>query len=179
WVRRRRTGNRRRRGAAPRRRPSARERSPRSASRRRRRRGSLRRRSAYRPSSRLRAVGKARIALVCSLPHEADLLHEGHEVVEEVLLDDLAVVPAGDGAEVDLEGLTGWRNLLAVGTSHGASHRAREPGDRARPVARREERLVGTVVQVLVGEGLEERDRFGAVRVDAVGRRLPGPAYDG
>jgi hypothetical protein len=36
-------------------------------------------------------------------------------VVEEFLLDDLAVLPLGDGAKLDLEALVRWRNLFTVG----------------------------------------------------------------
>lgn len=36
-----------------------------------------------------------------------DLPHEGHQVVEEILLDDLLVIPAGHGAEVYVEFLAG------------------------------------------------------------------------
>jgi hypothetical protein len=44
---------------------------------------------------------------MCRLVTEADLLHERDEVVHEVLLHDLAIVPEGDRAEVNLERLAG------------------------------------------------------------------------
>jgi hypothetical protein len=64
-----------------------------------------------------------------SLVAESDLLHERDQVVEEVLLHDLSVVPAGNGAEVHLERPAGGRDLLAVGTLHRSGHGAGEVGD--------------------------------------------------
>ncbi len=61
-----------------------------------------------------------------ALVAEADLPREAGELVDEVLLDDLAVVRAGDGAEVDLEVLRGGQDVLAVGALH-------ESGQRSRP----------------------------------------------
>ena len=47
---------------------------------------------------------------------DPELLHHTHQVIEEVLLDNLAIVPTGDGTEIHLEGFSGGRNLLATGT---------------------------------------------------------------
>ena len=44
----------------------------------------------------------------------ADLLHQPDLVVEEVLFHDLAVFPSGHGAELELEGLVGGGDGLAV-----------------------------------------------------------------
>src|SRR5687768_15377299 len=87
---------------------------------------------------------------------QADLLHEGDQIVEEVLLDDLPVVPPGDRAEIDLERLASGRDLLPVGALHGPFHRAGEARDRTGPVAGREEGLVRPVYEVLIRKGLEE-----------------------
>jgi hypothetical protein len=46
---------------------------------------------------------------------EPELLQEGGVVVLEVLLNDLAVLPAGDGREDDLERLPGRLDDTAVG----------------------------------------------------------------
>ncbi len=62
-----------------------------------------------------------------ALVAEADLPHEAGELVDEVLLDDLAVVGAGDGAEVDLERLPGGQDVLAVGALHESGQRSRPP----------------------------------------------------
>src|SRR5688572_24629183 len=59
---------------------------------------------------------------------EAELAHHAADVVEEVLLDDLAIVPSSHGAEVDLEPLAVRRDGLAA-HDHRALHRPMEPGD--------------------------------------------------
>src|SRR5215207_4421272 len=116
---------------------------------------------------------------MCRLVAEADLLHERDEVVHEVLLHDLAVVPEGDGVEVDLERLVGGRDLLAAPLLQRTGHRTREARDRAGPVARGQEDPVGPVVEVLVGEGLPEPPRLRDVVLNPPGRlRLARPAYD-
>ena len=107
---------------------------------------------------------------------EADLLHEGDEVVEEILLDDLPVVaPASDRAELHVERLAGRLDLRAVGLAKRAGERAAKARDGAGPVATREEDAVGSVVEMLVREGAEEIERFALVILDAVRRRLAGP----
>src|SRR5579863_6851256 len=75
---------------------------------------------------------------------QADLAHESHQVVEEVLLDDLSVaIPAGNGAEIHVERLASGRDLFAVESLHRPRHRAREVGNGAGPVAGGEEDAVG------------------------------------
>ncbi len=81
-----------------------------------------------------------------ALVAEADVPHEAGEV-EEVLLDDAAVVLAGDGAEVDLEGLPGGRDVLAVGALHGSGQGAGEAGGPTGPLAVGQDHLVGPVVE--------------------------------
>src|SRR5829696_4930444 len=115
---------------------------------------------------------------MCRLVAEADLLHERDEVVHEVLLHDLAIVPEGDRAEVNFERLAGGWDLLAVGPLHRPGHGAGEVGDRAGPVPGGKEDPVGSVVEVLVRKGLPELDRLLRVVLDPVGRRLSGPAHD-
>jgi len=60
----------------------------------------------------------------------------------------LVVIPARDGAEIDLEGPAYRRDVYPVGSLYGA----REMSDGARPIARSEEQLVGPVLEVLAGE---------------------------
>src|SRR5919198_288564 len=61
-----------------------------------------------------REVTKADVERWRSSPAKPKLLHEGDEVVHQVLLDDLPIVPDGDGVEVDLERLDSGRDLAAV-----------------------------------------------------------------
>ena len=53
-------------------------------------------------SGRERAAASAH-PTVGELPAQTDLLHERHEVIHQVLLDDLAFMPLRDRVEVDLE----------------------------------------------------------------------------
>src|SRR5207249_7100382 len=64
-----------------------------------------------------------------------DLLHERDQVVKEVLLDDLPIVPAGHGAEIHIELLARRRDDLPVGPGHRTRHRPGEMRDRAGPIA--------------------------------------------
>src|SRR5436190_17361824 len=96
---------------------------------------------------------------------QAELLHEGHQIVKEILLDDPPVlVPSRNRAEVHLERTARRRNLLPAGPLHGASHGPCEARDRTGPVALGDEHLVGPVTDPLVREGAEEIDRLLAVR---------------
>jgi hypothetical protein len=122
--------------------------------------------------------GPAPLALMRSAV-EADLPCECHEVVEEVLLHDLSVVPPRNRAEVHLETPAGGRHLRAVRSLHRPGHGAGEVRDRTGPITGCEEHLVGPVVEVLVREGFEERDRLSLVRLDPMCRRLPRPANHG
>lgn len=45
--------------------------------------------------------------------HHADLFHQHCQVVEEFLLDDLAIVSVCDGAELDFKAIIRGRNLFA------------------------------------------------------------------
>src|SRR5919202_1928836 len=107
---------------------------------------------------------------------QADLPHKCHQVVEEVFLDNLPIVPAGYRTELNVKRFAGGRNLLAVRSLHRPLHRPSEPRDRAGPVAGGKEDAVRSVAKVLVGKGLEEPDRFGPVIVDAMGWGLSRPA---
>src|SRR5579859_1929172 len=135
------------------------------------------RRLALPDGSALRHACAARLSAGADLP-QANLPHEGYQIVEEVLLDDLSIVPPGDRAEVDFEFLAGWGNLCAIGPFHRARECAREVGDRAGPIAGGEEDAIGPVVEVLIGEGGEELDGLGAVIVHAVGWRFAWPRDD-
>jgi hypothetical protein len=65
---------------------------------------------------------------------EADLLHQEAVVVLEVLLDDLAVLPAGDSREHEVEGLAGRLDEGPVGLLERRCERPRERRDRGRVV---------------------------------------------
>jgi len=66
---------------------------------------------------------------------EADLLHEEAVVVLEVLLDDLAVLPAGDSREHEVEGLAGRLDEGPVRLLERRRERPRERCDGGRVVA--------------------------------------------
>src|SRR5215469_9154639 len=87
------------------------------------------------------------------LPQEADL------IVKQVLLHDLAVLPARDGAELHLERPAGRLMHFAVQACPRADHLALPLCDRAGPVARAEHHAVRVVVEVIL-DRLEERLRL-------------------
>src|SRR6476619_8308902 len=103
-------------------------------------------------------AGRPRSLARCS--PKPDLLEEGHEVVHEVLLDDLSVVPECDCVELKVEASAGGRNLPAIGGLHGPGHCSPEASDRAGPVSRGKEDSVGSVVETLVGKRSEEVNRL-------------------
>jgi len=94
------------------------------------------------------------------LSHEADLLHQGHLVIEELLLHDLPVLPVRNRTELNLELLPVGLYYLAIGSGHRALERTGEVGDRARPVPLTEQGLVGMVPDLVVREYFEECDCF-------------------
>src|SRR5581483_3194494 len=88
---------------------------------------------------------------------EADLLHQADQIVEELLLDDLAIfIPMGNGAKFDFEFFVGRRNDLAVGHLHRPLHGAGEFRHRAGPIILSEQDFVWIIRDVVVGKGLEE-----------------------
>src|SRR5674476_500310 len=111
---------------------------------------------------------------------ESELLHHTDEVIEEVFLHDLAVDPVGHGAEIGLEGLARWGDVVAVGALYRAGHRAGELSDRTGPFALGEENLVRAVPDPVIGEGPEELDRLRPVVRTTTGRlRLTWPRHHG
>src|SRR5215472_13420713 len=70
-----------------------------------------------------------------------------------------------------MEFLVGRLNHFAVSPFHRALHCSRKVGDSACVVALTEEDLVGIVDEMVVGEGLEELDRFQIMVVASHGRR--------
>ena len=50
--------------------------------------------------------------------HNSNLFKQSHQVIEELLFDDLTVLPVCDSAELDMKLLVGWCDQLAVGTLH-------------------------------------------------------------
>src|SRR6185503_12441457 len=90
---------------------------------------------------------------------KTNLFHERYEIIKEIFFDDLSVlIPTRDGAEVHFERLAGRFDLRSIGSRHRSSHGSREVRDRAGPIARGEEDAIGTIVEVLIREGLEEID---------------------
>src|SRR5688572_18584225 len=131
------------------------------------------------PSRATRTVVVIRSLGEAPLLAEADLLHEGDEIVHQVLLDDLAVVPLRDRIEVEIEGLARRGDHGAIRALHRSGHRAPEASDRAGVVARGEEDPVRPVFEALIRERLPEVDRFLRVVLDADGRlRLARPPDD-
>src|SRR5204863_1790230 len=105
------------------------------------------------------------------LPQEADL------VVEQLLLDDLAVPPPRHRAELEREALVRRRMHLAVETLPGTDHLPRPVRDGAGPVAGRDHDLVWIVGEMVL-DRLEECLRLGLVCVATVRRvRLPRPVH--
>lgn len=99
-------------------------------------------------------------------PGQADLLHQADQIVEEPLLDDLAMlIPMGDGAELDFKFFVRRRNRLAVGALHRPLHRAGKFRHRAGPIALSKEHLVRIIRNLVVGKGLKEFDCLLLVRV--------------
>jgi hypothetical protein len=89
---------------------------------------------------------------------QPDLLHQGHLVIEELLLNDLPVLPVGYGAELYFELFPGRGDDLSIRTSHCSFECSREIGERAGIVTLAEEYLVRPVPNLVVGEGFEEDD---------------------
>src|SRR5262245_59980076 len=81
---------------------------------------------------------------------DTDLPQEADPIVEEILLDDLAVHPSRDGAELELEGLSGRLVHLAIEDGPRANHLPFPPGDRAGPVAGPEHHSVRVVIEVVL-----------------------------
>src|SRR5512134_33053 len=97
---------------------------------------------------------------------EPDLPEESHEVVHEILLHDLPVVPACDRVELEVEGLARGRDHRATGSLHGPGHGSPEAGNRAGPISRREKDPVRPVVETLIRKRLEEVYRLLCVVLD-------------
>src|SRR2546428_12448742 len=60
---------------------------------------------------------------------ETELLQEGDQIVKEILLHNLPLVPASDGAEFHIERLAGRWDLLAIRPLQRTGHLSRETGD--------------------------------------------------
>src|SRR5690349_24595244 len=78
-----------------------------------------------------------------NLPEEADL------IVEQLLLDDLAVLPACDSAELEGEPLVRRLVHLAVEPLPRPDHAARPVGDGAGPVPGSDHHLIGIVGELV------------------------------
>ena len=102
--------------------------------------------------------------------HQPDLLHQGHLVIEEHLLNDLPVLPMGYRAELYFELFPGGGDDLSIRTGHRSFECSREIGDLAGIVTLAEENLVGPVPNLVVWEGFEEGDCLFLVGWSAVGR---------
>ena len=99
----------------------------------------------------------------------ADLPKETDLVVEQVLFDDLAVLPACDRAEFQLERSSGCVVNLAVETLPWAYHLSFPFGDRAGPIAGTKHHAEGSVVEMILN-GLEERLRLSMMRIPTMRR---------
>jgi hypothetical protein len=58
--------------------------------------------------------------------HQTNLLHQANQVVEQLLLHDLSVLPLSHGTELDLELLVSRRDYTTIGTLHRSLHSACE-----------------------------------------------------
>src|SRR5205807_4733253 len=81
---------------------------------------------------------------------DANLREEANLIVEELLLHDLAIFPAGHRAELQLEPLVRRRVKFAVQTLPGADHSTRPTRDRAGPIARGDHHFVGIVCEMVL-----------------------------
>jgi hypothetical protein len=105
----------------------------------------------------------------------SDLTQKSNLIVEELLLDDLPVLPSSDRAELELERLVGGGMHLTIEPFDGPYHPTRPSGDGARPVTGSEHYFIRVIVEVVL-DGLEESLRLGLVRLAATRRlRLAGP----
>jgi hypothetical protein len=80
----------------------------------------------------------------------ADLTEESHLVVEEVLFDNLAVLPSRNRTEFELEGFPRRVVYRAIQALPRADHFSFPPGDRARPITGAEHHPVRIVVEVIL-----------------------------
>src|SRR2546422_2387882 len=113
--------------------------------------------------------------------HRADLLQDADEVVEQLLLHDLAVLPVRDRAEVHAEPLPRGLDETSFGLE-GPLERAGVLGDGARPVALAQHDAVRAVTDAVVREGLGVFLRLLDVVGAASGWRpsaRPGPRHVG
>lgn len=112
--------------------------------------------------------------------HNADLLHQPDQIVEEFLFDDFAVLPVRDGAELNMKLLLSRSDRLAVRPLHWTCHRATEIRNGAGPFALSNLNFIGMIDQMVVGKRLEKLDRLRLMIVDASRRvRLAWPGYNG
>ena len=111
--------------------------------------------------------------------HHAYLLQHSHEIVEEILLHDLALfVPVCDCTEINVKALARGLNHGSIRHRHRIFHGASETSDRACPFTLRQHDLVRIIDKVLVGKHLEKRNGLLPVRINAVRWRLIRPAHD-
>src|SRR5687767_14515007 len=113
------------------------------------------------------------------LPADADLAHKADNVIEQLLFNDLVLVPAGNSAEIDCERLPGRSDLPSVAAFHRSRHRSGEPRNRAGPIAAGEQNAVRAVVNPIVGKCLEHLHALRPVIVPSMRWRLRRPSDDG
>src|SRR5690242_2870616 len=97
-----------------------------------------------------RSLASAEVTPVSGGSEEADLPQKLDLIIEQILLHDLAVLPASHRAELEVEALVGRRMHLAVQTLPGANHLPPPSRDGARPIARGEHHLVGIVIETVL-----------------------------
>ncbi|HEX6393517.1 MAG TPA: hypothetical protein VFZ97_08755 [Acidimicrobiales bacterium] len=82
---------------------------------------------------------------------EADLFQERRTVVEEVLLDYLALSPARSGREENIEWLAGGLDDTAIWKFESSAKRSGEPRDKAGAIVLAKEEIVRICVTLLLG----------------------------
>src|SRR5262249_47808974 len=114
-----------------------------------------------------------------AVSEHADLPQKSDLIVEEPLLDDLSVLPAGNRAELNLEGFVRRRMHLAIKPLHGSDHPPSPSSHGAGPLTGSDHHLVRIIVEVIL-DGLEEGLRLGLMRLESTRRfRLARPEYHG
>src|SRR4029077_9123535 len=104
----------------------------------------------------------------CTCPrHHTNLPEQPYEVIKELLLNDLTVLPVSDRAKLDLKPLVrGW-NRLPVRPFHRPLHGSCEPRNRACPITLTKQNLIWVIVNVIIWKCLEVFDGFSPVVVSA------------
>src|SRR6516162_9310485 len=90
-----------------------------------------------------------------AVSQHSDLAQKSNLIVEELLLDDLPVLPSSDRAELELERLVGGWMHLTIEPFDGPYHPTRPSGDGARPVTGSKHHFIRVIVEVVL-DGLKK-----------------------